>query len=409
MASCTDICVEITGTLMRCERMSEYQYYEFAAIDRPLTRSEMNQLRGKSSRADITPRGLVNHYRWGGLKADPIDWMQRYFDAFVYLADRGSCDLSLRLPKAALDAEELQPFLTSRFSATCSDTHWILWWTLSESEDYDRYAEDDGSGWIQQLIPLRDELLRSDIRPLYLGWLAAVDECGEDEIEPEVPAGLAELSPAQKAFVAFMEIDPDMLEAASSGSAAPDTITRNDEAQQITNWLETWPVSRMQEVFRRVAQGQGRQAELEVQRSYATWLKAQRPEPSNGPRRTVATLRELARSAATARQVREAEAHAQLVDEVRRQREGELRRIMETPEKYWAAAHTHASRGTASGYDKTVQILKVLAQGHELICNMEAYERGLQDFRAAHGKRPALLRRLNEFAMGTVAAPTLFD
>lgn len=63
MASCTDICVEITGTLMRCERMSEYQYYEFAAIDRPLTRSEMNQLRGKSSRADITPRGLVNHYR----------------------------------------------------------------------------------------------------------------------------------------------------------------------------------------------------------------------------------------------------------------------------------------------------------------------------------------------------------
>ena len=53
--------------------MSEYQYYEFAAIDRPLTRAEMAELRAVSSRADITPSGFTNHYEWGDLKADPAD------------------------------------------------------------------------------------------------------------------------------------------------------------------------------------------------------------------------------------------------------------------------------------------------------------------------------------------------
>ncbi len=35
--------------------MSEYQYYEFAAIDRPLTREQMSRLRALSTRATITP------------------------------------------------------------------------------------------------------------------------------------------------------------------------------------------------------------------------------------------------------------------------------------------------------------------------------------------------------------------
>ncbi|MDR1162351.1 MAG: hypothetical protein LBM17_00745, partial [Candidatus Accumulibacter sp.] len=63
--------------------MSEYQYYEFAAIDRPLTRDEICKLRAVSTRAVITPTGFTNHYEWGDLKANPADWMRLYFDAFV--------------------------------------------------------------------------------------------------------------------------------------------------------------------------------------------------------------------------------------------------------------------------------------------------------------------------------------
>ncbi len=64
--------------------MSEYQYYEFRAIDRPLTKREMGELRALSTRAAITSTSFVNTYEWGDFKGDPDALMTRYFDAFVY-------------------------------------------------------------------------------------------------------------------------------------------------------------------------------------------------------------------------------------------------------------------------------------------------------------------------------------
>lgn len=42
--------------------MSEYQYYEFQAIDHALTPEEMDELRGYSTRAEITPTRFCNEY-----------------------------------------------------------------------------------------------------------------------------------------------------------------------------------------------------------------------------------------------------------------------------------------------------------------------------------------------------------
>jgi hypothetical protein len=48
--------------------MSEYQYYEFQALDRPLTQREMREPRKHSTRATITDTRFVNHYEWGSFK-----------------------------------------------------------------------------------------------------------------------------------------------------------------------------------------------------------------------------------------------------------------------------------------------------------------------------------------------------
>jgi hypothetical protein len=40
--------------------MSEYQYYEFAAVDRPLADIDMAALRTVSTRGTITPLGFSN-------------------------------------------------------------------------------------------------------------------------------------------------------------------------------------------------------------------------------------------------------------------------------------------------------------------------------------------------------------
>lgn len=375
--------------------MSEYQYYEFVAIDRPLSRTEMAELRAVSTRAVITPDGFTNRYEWGDLKADPTDWMRRYFDAFVYLADWCSCDLSLRLPKAVFRKAELEPFIHPFvLSAKATDTHWLLWWSLEESENYDRFVEDDGSGWMRRLIPLRDELMRGDLRPLYLGWLAAGDALHDDALEPEVPCGLADLSPAQQALVEFLEIDPDLLEAASMNSAA--ATSSHDETLPISTWLDTWQAADMQDVLKTIALGRGQEAERQVKSHYAAWLKAQHPASSGAARRQVAELRELAQSAAATRRAREAQAHAKREAERRQKREAELRRIMDSPDKYWKAASEQASRASASGYEKTVSLLKVLAEGYALVASQDAFDHQLRRFLVPHAKRAALLRRLAE-------------
>lgn len=119
--------------------MSEYQYYEFAAIDRPLTATEMAQLRKVSTRAQISTSSFVNHYEWGDLKADPADWMRRYFDAFVYSANWCSCRLSLRMPLATFRKTELTSFAAGgALTIEASDEHWIIDWLLDDSENYDR-------------------------------------------------------------------------------------------------------------------------------------------------------------------------------------------------------------------------------------------------------------------------------
>mgnify|MGYP001607379648 FL=1 len=91
--------------------MSEYQYYEFQAIDRPLTGEETGELRSVSTRARITPTSFVNEYAWGRFKGDEDAWMEKYFDAFLYLANWGTRVLKLRLPSRLLDVKAAEKYV----------------------------------------------------------------------------------------------------------------------------------------------------------------------------------------------------------------------------------------------------------------------------------------------------------
>lgn len=381
--------------------MSEYQYYEFAAIDRPLTRAEMAQLRAVSTRAEITPSGFVNHYEWGNLKADPADWMRCYFDAFVYTANWCSCRLAVRLPLATFGRAELEPFATKHaLTIEGDDEHWIIDWSLDESEDYDRFGMEDGSGWMRRLAPLRDELQRGDLRPLYLGWLAgaAGGELRDNVLEPEVPPGLSELSPPQQALVEFLEIDPDMLAAASAGSArASPTQTDATEADLIDAWLGKLPREEMVAALKLIVQGRGNVAERQVKSRHAAWLKAQRPSPSStAPLRSVGQLRELAQSASGLRLEREAKERAKQEAERRQQREAYLRLSMADVDKRWATIDAQAQRGSASGYEQAVRALADLAEGYALTSSPKEFDRALRRWLVHHATRGALMRRLTK-------------
>lgn len=83
--------------------MSEYQWYEFVAVDRPLSAREMAELRAVSTRAEITPTRFWNEYQRRDLEADPARLLARYFDARLYFANGGTRRLMRRLPAARVD------------------------------------------------------------------------------------------------------------------------------------------------------------------------------------------------------------------------------------------------------------------------------------------------------------------
>jgi hypothetical protein len=83
--------------------MSEYQYYEFVAIDRPLDKAAQQALRAISSRAEINATSFTNHYEWGDLNGDPHEMVARWFDLHLYLANWGARRLIMRLPRRFLN------------------------------------------------------------------------------------------------------------------------------------------------------------------------------------------------------------------------------------------------------------------------------------------------------------------
>ena len=377
--------------------MSESQYYEFAAIERALTRAEMTALRAVSTRAVITPGGFVNHYEFGDLKAKPLDWMRRYFDAFVYTANWCSCRLAVRVPLTTFRASDLKAFACQNaLTIEADDEHWIFDWVLDESDNYDRFAADDGSGWMQRLAPLRDELLRGDVRSLYLGWLGGAGHLQDNALEPDVPPGLSARSAPQQALVEFLEIDVDLLAAATVGSVS---VTQQNIAEDdhIDAWLAEFSRDEMAAVLKLVAQSRGQEAERRVRSRRAAWLKAQPArEVSAPPRRCVAELRKIAESSSAVRLEREAQVRAQAEAQCRHQREVYLRSVMVQVDKHWKIIDGQARRGTASGYEQAVRALVLLVQAYALTSRREEFDRALRGCVARHAKRGALLRRLTD-------------
>src|SRR3546814_19274587 len=90
--------------------MSEYQYYEFQALDRHLGRAAQEALRSISSRARITATSFINHYELGDHKGDPSKFMANSFVLHHLFAHLGTLRLMIRPSKQIMDRTEIPPF-----------------------------------------------------------------------------------------------------------------------------------------------------------------------------------------------------------------------------------------------------------------------------------------------------------
>jgi hypothetical protein len=277
--------------------MSEYQYYEFRALDKALDKDEMDELRSLSSRAEITPTSFTNEYSYGSFRGKPDDMMSRYFDAFVYVANWGTRRLMLRVPRRLFDLDRSKPYCDgdSMKIVLTKKTHLVLEFR-SEDEGGEWVS---GGGWMEGLVPLRMALMRGDYRALYLGWLASfrrrgwhdVSELGDDKDvkEPVVPPGLSRLSAPLDALAEFLRIDETLLKAAASADSgdAPAEPSR----EELARWLKRIPAAGKEGYLLRFLAADGDEA-LRAE-LFQEFLEATRSKskPISGPkRRTVAEL-----------------------------------------------------------------------------------------------------------------------
>jgi len=112
--------------------VSEYQYFEFRAIDEPLDPCAQRDLRGISSRANITATSFTNSYSWGNLKADPADMLARWFDAFLHVTNWGTRWLAFRIPRSALSEEDLAPYAVELIGSRGEGQHTCLHFLLQD-------------------------------------------------------------------------------------------------------------------------------------------------------------------------------------------------------------------------------------------------------------------------------------
>ena len=374
--------------------MSEYQYYEFVAIDCPLGQADLSEVRALSSRARITRTSFTNHYEWGDFKGDPVALMQRWFDLHLYLANWGTRRLMMRLPARLLDLERLEPFLqeVDWVDVEAFGEHVLLDFLQDDEEPHADF--DDGTGWLAALAPLRADLLSGDVRVFYLVWLSAVAQGLLPDETPEPLPGIGPLSGALDAFAEFFAIDADLVAVAAERDAG-DRPPSGDAARAQVAAL---PEAEKTDLLQRVAEG-----DPHVESVLRARLRDD-DAGAGGARRTVGELRRRAQAraderarAAAERRAAEQRRQAEAAERARRDR---LDAVRQRGANAWRDVEAEIARRNAAAYDRAATLLADLKTVAAEEGTQDAYARRLDDLRARHARKPKLLARLDRLRAG---------
>jgi hypothetical protein len=329
--------------------VSEYQYYEFRAVDRPLSQADQGALRKLSTRARITARSFTNSYDWGDFRGDPADLMRRWFDLHLYLANWGSRRLMMRLPKRLVRRQAFDCVLKLDAGVELKAAGDSLILDISreemETDDYWDIDEDD-SAWLPTLAPLRADLLGGDLRLVYLLWLMALETDAIDTSEPEPLPGLGPMTGALETFNNFFQIDPILAEAAA-------------------------------------------------ERPFATVKTA-----SDLPRRTAGAIVARAEAIREGRQRKAAEAEAARLRKVAADEERSRRKHLDALRRRgvaaWREVETEINRRNPAGYTNAHRLLQDLKVVAELNRASADFDNQLRSIRERHARKEQFIKRLKE-------------
>ncbi len=223
--------------------MSEYQFYEFRSIDRPLTSKEQKEIGMWSSRAVPTSTGATFVYNYENFPRSPVNAVATCFDAMFHIANWGTKWLILKFPKELVDYEVLKEYCTAGNAISLAVREECV---LLEMffEDEDCYGWVDGEGYLSSLIGLREDILNGDYRSLYIAWLHAClrarpwDGVELTTLEPTLTHPFKPFNEALECWVELLEVDETLLSGVvDSEVQTPETTmdTMTDKVDLISN------------------------------------------------------------------------------------------------------------------------------------------------------------------------------
>lgn len=366
--------------------MSEYQYYEFQAIDRPLTTEEQRAVSNLSSRVEPHPRRAVFVYHYTGLPVDAKDLLVKYYDAMFYMANWGTTRLMFRFPSTLINVEQIEPYCVEQYlNCETIDDYVILDMRWDDEDWYGDWVEGEGS--LDRLITLRDDILQQDYRVLYLAWLSALHtwEMTEDMVEPPIPPGLQELTPPLRHFMEAFHIDESLVTIAAKASPA----RQETSLSHLRRKISALPRVDCDEWLLRLAQGEEAHLSLLFQRYLLSGQESLSPTTE---RRTAGELLALA-------QAEEKRVRMQLAAKAEAQRIRELEALAPKAEATWTFVEQLIQQKNGRAYDEAVQLLIKL---HDLAIHQgteTAYEGRLARIRGTYSRQRTFLERLDKASL----------
>ena len=152
--------------------MNLYQHFEFIAVEQALSPADLATLRTDTA-ADITNTSC-SYAVHNNEAINTLDWMRRGFDVAIGLGHQGHRQLALRLPQTLLHTlDPAYGCIHPGDQNNDRNEHSVIHWTRHQPEPLTHKEPLQHQTWMARLLPLRDELLRGDLRPFYLLWRPA--------------------------------------------------------------------------------------------------------------------------------------------------------------------------------------------------------------------------------------------
>jgi len=381
--------------------MSEYQYYEFKAVDKPLTKKDMQALRDLSTRARITPTSFVNEYNWGDFKGNPLKLVEKYFDAFLYVANWGTHWFMLKLPRHLVDVDRVNKYCPGESAVIHEKGDHLIFEFTSETEDYEW---EEGDGWLSSLISLRADIINGDYRSLYLAWLfcARMNELDDDELEPPVPPNLADLNAPLQSFVDFMRLDGDLITVAAENSVSD---ARQTDLEALKSWIHNLPTNEKDEILLRLVEAPsphiGAELRLRFQQAVAPTANAK----INKPLRSLHELLSGAETVAEERKRQAAEQRAKARAKEKRKKEIARKKYLESlagrEGSIWKKVNALIDSKQPAKYDEAVTLLIDLRDLNKTNAKEKTFNKKLNTICEKHHRKATFLNRLKKESLIT--------